>query len=91
VVYFGQVDALKRFKDQVREVGLGFECVISINGYIEIHDFRGNDGVMKVSCQYVKVGFKPARWLPLQIKPYGMQQARSARLGKPWGAGGYVP
>lgn len=36
VIYDGEIDALKRFKDDVREVTSGYECGISIKGYNDI-------------------------------------------------------
>ncbi|MEX0599552.1 MAG: translation initiation factor IF-2 [Rhodothermales bacterium] len=36
VVYDGEIDSLKRFKDDVREVQNGYECGISIQGYNDI-------------------------------------------------------
>jgi len=36
VVYDGEIDALKRFKDDVKEVASGYECGISIQGYNDI-------------------------------------------------------
>jgi translation initiation factor IF-2 len=36
VIYDGDVDSLKRFKDDVREVQNGYECGISIQGYNDI-------------------------------------------------------
>ena len=36
VVHTGELDALKRFKDDVREVKAGFECGISLKGYQDI-------------------------------------------------------
>lgn len=38
VVYTGEINALKRFKDDVKEVGLNFECGISIVNYNDIHE-----------------------------------------------------
>lgn len=38
VVYEGEVDQLKRFKDDVSEVAEGFECGISIKGYQDIKE-----------------------------------------------------
>jgi translation initiation factor IF-2 len=35
-VYEGKVGSLKRFKDDVREVNLGFECGIGIEGYNDV-------------------------------------------------------
>ncbi|WP_020403089.1 translation initiation factor IF-2 [Gracilimonas tropica] len=36
VIYDGEIDTLKRFKDDVREVTSGYECGISIQGYNDI-------------------------------------------------------
>lgn len=36
VIYDGKLKALKRFKDDVREVGIGFECGISFENYEDI-------------------------------------------------------
>ncbi|MCP9292616.1 translation initiation factor IF-2 [Gracilimonas sediminicola] len=36
VIYDGEIDALKRFKDDVKEVTSGYECGISIQGYNDI-------------------------------------------------------
>jgi len=36
VVYEGQIDSLKRFKDDVREVREGYECGLSIEGYNDV-------------------------------------------------------
>ncbi|MFH1836556.1 MAG: translation initiation factor IF-2 [Candidatus Omnitrophota bacterium] len=40
VVYEGEIDSLKRFKDDVREVKEGFECGLSIKGF---NDIRKDD------------------------------------------------
>jgi translation initiation factor IF-2 len=32
-VHTGKIGALKRFKDDVKEVGEGFECGITVDGY----------------------------------------------------------
>ncbi len=40
VIYEGEVDQLKRFKDDVIEVAEGFECGVSIKGY---QDIKEND------------------------------------------------
>lgn len=37
VIYTGDIDALKRFKEDVKEVGVNFECGISIKNYNDIH------------------------------------------------------
>jgi translation initiation factor IF-2 len=37
VVYTGRLGSLKRFKDDVREVGTGLECGLNIDGYNDIH------------------------------------------------------
>ncbi|MDE7377411.1 MAG: translation initiation factor IF-2 [Paraprevotella sp.] len=38
VVHTGQINALKRFKDDVKEVGLNFECGISLVNYNDIRE-----------------------------------------------------
>ena len=38
VIHTGQINALKRFKDDVKEVGVNFECGISIVNYDNIHE-----------------------------------------------------
>jgi len=36
VVHSGEIDSLKRFKDDVREVKAGFECGMSVKGYNDL-------------------------------------------------------
>jgi len=36
VVWTGRIEALKRFKDDVREVASGFECGITLEGFQDI-------------------------------------------------------
>jgi len=36
VIHTGEIDSLKRFKDDVREVKAGFECGLSLKGYDDI-------------------------------------------------------
>ena len=36
IIYEGKVSSLKRFKDDVKEVGKGYECGVGIEGYIDI-------------------------------------------------------
>ena len=36
VIYTGELDSLKRFKDDVREVKSGFECGLSLKNYNDI-------------------------------------------------------
>jgi translation initiation factor IF-2 len=38
VVFTGELDSLKRFKDDVREVKAGFECGLSLKGYDDIRE-----------------------------------------------------
>lgn len=38
VIYTGELDSLKRFKDDVREVKEGFECGLSLKGYSDIEE-----------------------------------------------------
>jgi len=36
VVYTGELDSLKRFKDDVKEVGVNYECGLNIKNYNDI-------------------------------------------------------
>jgi translation initiation factor IF-2 len=38
VVWTGELDSLKRFKDDVKEVKGGFECGLSLKNYNDIHE-----------------------------------------------------
>jgi len=38
VIWTGELDSLKRFKDDVREVKDGFECGLSLKGYDDIKE-----------------------------------------------------
>jgi translation initiation factor IF-2 len=38
VVWTGELDSLKRFKDDVKEVKEGYECGLSLRGYNEIEE-----------------------------------------------------
>jgi translation initiation factor IF-2 len=38
VVFTGELDSLKRFKDDVREVKEGFECGLNVKGYNDISE-----------------------------------------------------
>jgi translation initiation factor IF-2 len=38
VIFTGELDSLRRFKDDVREVKAGFECGLSIKGYDDIKE-----------------------------------------------------
>ncbi|HXY04925.1 MAG TPA: translation initiation factor IF-2 [Burkholderiaceae bacterium] len=38
VIWTGEIDSLKRFKDDVREVKAGFECGLSLKGYDDIKE-----------------------------------------------------
>ena len=53
VVHTGQINALKRFKDDVKEVGTNFECGISLVNY---NDLR--EGDMIETYQEVEVKAK---------------------------------
>ena len=36
MIHDGELDSLKRFKDDVREVKAGFECGLSLKGYNDL-------------------------------------------------------
>jgi translation initiation factor IF-2 len=38
VIWSGELDSLKRFKDDVREVKAGFECGLSLKGYDDLKE-----------------------------------------------------
>ncbi|MBS1170962.1 MAG: translation initiation factor, partial [Burkholderiaceae bacterium] len=38
VIWSGEIDTLKRFKDDVREVKSGFECGLTLKGYNDIKE-----------------------------------------------------
>jgi len=38
VIHTGELDSLKRFKDDVREVKEGFECGLSLKNFNEINE-----------------------------------------------------
>ena len=38
VVYDGEIDSLKRFKDDAKEVKAGFECGIKIKNFNDVHE-----------------------------------------------------
>jgi translation initiation factor IF-2 len=38
VIYTGELDSLKRFKDDAKEVKEGFECGLNIKGYNDIKE-----------------------------------------------------
>lgn len=40
VLYEGQIESLRRFKDDVKEVATGYECGITIDNY---RDFKEGD------------------------------------------------
>ncbi len=40
VIHEGEVESLRRFKDDVKEVATGYECGIGIQGY---NDIKEND------------------------------------------------
>ena len=51
VVYTGDLDALKRFKDEVKEVSHGYECGLSIKNF---NDIKVGDVVEAFTIEEVK-------------------------------------
>ena len=58
-IYEGEIDSLKRFKDDVREVNEGYECGISIVGY---NDLKVGDVIESYRVDAVAVEFRPGRY-----------------------------
>ena len=50
MVHTGRIDALRRFKDDVREVQNSYECGISVVGF---HDFEVGDIIEAYSKELV--------------------------------------
>lgn len=48
VVYSGEIEALKRFKDDVKEVAKGYECGIQIRNYNDLQEFDLIEGFREV-------------------------------------------
>ena len=42
MIWEGKIDALKRFKDDVKEVAEGFECGIAVDGFSDSPGRRRN-------------------------------------------------
>ena len=38
VIWTGEIDSLKRFKDDMKEVKAGFECGLTLKGYNDIQE-----------------------------------------------------
>ena len=51
IIFDGEIDALKRFKDDVKEVQTGYECGISIKNY---NDFKEGDILEAYEMQEIK-------------------------------------
>jgi translation initiation factor IF-2 len=47
-VYTGEIEALKRFKDDVKEVAKGFECGIQIRNCNDLQEFDLIEGYREV-------------------------------------------
>lgn len=50
IVYEGNIDNLKRFKDDAKEVATGYECGISVDGF---SDFKENDEIEAYILQQI--------------------------------------
>ncbi len=48
VIYTGEIEALKRFKDDVKEIGKGFECGIQIRNYNDLEELDLIEGFREV-------------------------------------------
>ncbi|PCJ66038.1 MAG: translation initiation factor IF-2 [Bacteroidetes bacterium] len=48
VIYTGEIEALKRFKDDVKEIAKGYECGIQIRNYNDVQEFDLIEGYREV-------------------------------------------
>ena len=53
VVWDGEINALRRFKDEVKEVSEGYECGITLQNF---HDFKRGDILEAYELQEIKAG-----------------------------------
>jgi translation initiation factor IF-2 len=51
VIHTGTIDALKRFKDDVKEVGNGYECGIKLKGFNDIQEGDNIEGFEEVEVK----------------------------------------
>ena len=57
-VFFGKVNALKRFKDDVKEVSKGYDCGISL---VNFNDFKEGDVLQSITQENIKMKFEPSK------------------------------
>ncbi len=57
VIFDGEIDSLRRFKDEVKEVAAGYECGISI---IDFRDFKEGDIIEPYKMEEVEVSIQDA-------------------------------
>jgi translation initiation factor IF-2 len=48
VIYTGEIDTLKRFKDDVKEVAKGYECGMQVKNYNDLQEFDLLEGFREV-------------------------------------------
>lgn len=56
-IFDGEIDSLRRFKDEVKEVAAGYECGISI---IDFRDFREGDIIEPYTMEEIEVSIQDA-------------------------------
>ena len=56
-IFDGEIDSLRRFKDEVKEVAAGYECGISI---VDFRDFREGDIIEPYTMEEIEVSIQDA-------------------------------
>lgn len=56
-IFDGEIDSLRRFKDEVKEVAAGYECGISI---VDFRDFREGDIIEPYTMEEIEVSIQEA-------------------------------
>ena len=56
-IFDGEIDSLRRFKDEVKEVAAGYECGLSI---VDFRDFREGDIIEPYTMKEIEVSIQDA-------------------------------
>lgn len=60
-IFDGEIDSLRRFKDEVKEVNAGYECGISI---VDFRDFKEGDIIEAYTMEEIATTIADANKLP---------------------------